>query len=343
MITSLRCEIDTLEATFDGEIDPIALLSIQNAKHRAQESGDPVPIMLGGQELYVSPKGGGLWSYSMRNSDLLVWLSSARNIPSMKVKLGAYPLAERGALAVWKDARELGEALGMSPLNCTRADVAADFQGWTPTFEEMRHIVCPASFRPVYPSADNPETFQIGKGDSVVRVYDKSKEIRVSKKLWWQLAWRRCHNYREGEPVWRAEVQVRGPVLRQLGLRSVEAVIENANGVFEYGMEWCSLRTPTADTNPSRWPVHPYWAHLIRTFMPGDPLTIVRPARTLLEYDAGVKRFLGLVASVGASIGSDDYWHVAEILSSDAKQHMEEELQTTFPDLVEKRRRRRHL
>lgn len=339
MVKPLRCAIDTLEATFQGELSEELAKELQNKKLMAQATESPQPILLGDQEYFVGPKGQGLWPWVASNSNAMLRFGNAKHLPPLSVKLRAEGLASKGAEALWNQVRTMAGLLGLSPRNCTRLDVAVDFQGWAPTLDEMRHAVCPASYRPIFPNLEHPETFQFGKGDVVVRVYDKTEEIKANSHEWWKLVWRACEGYDPALPVWRVEVQLRSAALREVGCSDVFEAIANQHGVFEFGLDWCSIKEPTADTNPSRWPDHPAWAYLRRYYMPGQPLGRVKPAKTLADYDRAVKRYLTLVVSVGASVGSQDYWRMTEILSTDAEIRIERELDTTFAELVEKKRR----
>ena len=343
MISPLRCGVDTLEATFDGEIPEEIVEELNKRKSLAIASGQPNKLMLGGQMFHMSPKGGGFWPFSIRNDDMILRVGTAKHIPKMSVHLLAQGLAELGVVNLWARVLKVADDLELKFLNCTRLDIALDYQGEFFSFEDSLNVTCPSSFRPIYPNTSNPETYQFGKGDMVVRVYRKSVEIVVKGNEWWVFVWRICPGYCEGEPVHRVEVQLRGKVLRELGFFAVERIVDNLPDLFAYGLDWCSLRTPTDDSNKSRWPEDPRWTVLRTAFSPSHPLRRLRPAQSIIEYDKAVKRMVSLLAYAGAAVDSTDFWPMAEALTTDAEQLIEREMETSFEALVEKKRKQKYL
>jgi len=343
VISPLRCGVDTLEATFDGEIPEETVEELKRRKGLAIASGDPSRLMLGGQVYYMNPKGGGGWPYSIRNDYMIIRLGTSKHIPKMSVHLLAQGLAELGVATLWSQVLAVADDLELTFRNCTRLDIALDYQGDFFTFEDSLNVTCPSSFRPIYPNTSNPETYQFGKGDMVVRVYRKSVEIAAKDNEWWVFVWRICPGYREGEPVHRVEVQMRGKVLRELGFFTIEQILEGLPELFAYGLEWCSMRVPTADSNRSRWPEDPRWTALRTASSPARELRRIRSAAAIISYDKAVKRLVSVCSYAGAAVGSTDYWHLAQMLTTDAEQLIEREMETSFEALVEKRLKRRYL
>lgn len=339
-VRPLRCDIDTLEASMAGDIPEEVIGNLERLKSLAQGKEEPQPYVVGGIELFLLPRGRGKLPYVLVTDEYHLLLSTS-SFPSM-VKLLQRGLVRSGAGALMREIETVAAHFGLHLLNCTRIDVACDFQGWVPTFEEMRNVVCPAPFRPVYPNTERPETFQFGKGDIVVRVYDKTKEIAASHKEWWKVVWRTSRHFVKDEPVWRVEVQLRSEFLKQVECRSVHSALGNVHGLFEAGLEWCSVRVPSEDSNRSRWPVHPAWAHLLRTYRPGEPLGRVKPAVQLMDYDRQIKRLLSLVTTAAVTLETDDYERVSRLLYDDVEGYMAQE-GLEFEQLVESKRRKRHL
>jgi hypothetical protein len=277
-----------------------------------------VAILLGGETFYVQPKGRGFYSFVCRNGDMDVLFGSAGLRYPMSARFSAYGLARRGVDDLWGLACAIGDSVGCSPRNVSRIDVAVDFQGWAPSFDEMRNVVCKTDFRPVYPSVDKPQTFQFGKGDIVVRLYDKTQQARDCDKKWWVLTWRLCPGFDPGLPVWRAEVQVRGQVLRELGLLSPGMVFDNLDAIFDFGLRWASLRVPGSDSNLSRCAEHPAWEELRGFQVSSEPLSRVRQGRRLAVYQSLIPRMLSMVVSASLALGTDDFWTATRQLTEDA-------------------------
>lgn len=339
MITPIRCGVDTLEATFGGELDFWVEKEFSKRKIKAQIANAPEPIRMCCEDLSVCEKGAGFWEYVVRNRDLMLKVSLAENVPPMGIRLMAEGLASRGVTALWSKTRELGAELGLTPSNLTRIDVAVDFQGWTPTFEEMQSVVCKSGFRPIYPSTNAPETFQFGKGQVVMRLYNKTKEITVTNKGWWHNVWKLC-GYDPSLPVWRLEVQLRSTALKELDRRSVDTALSDIYGLFCYGLDWCSLRVPNGDSNLRRAPEHQAWIDLREQFKPARALGRIRPVVRVMGYDAAVARLAGLYATAGAASGLSDYDELCGALKTDVLIFIHNRREMGFADLVEEKRRR---
>lgn len=339
MITPIRCGVDTLEATFKGDIDLEITKELHKRKANAQISNSPDPVRMCGENLFVSDKGSGLWQFIVRNRDLMLRYSLAKNLPPMGVRLLAEGLATRGVTELWNKSKEIAEEAELHPMNLTRLDVAVDFQGWVPTFAEMQNVVCQSGFRPVYPNTTSPETFQFGKGARVVRLYDKTKEIAVTGKEWWHNVWKLC-GYDPSLPVWRLEVQLRSAALKEVECRNPETALANIFGLYCHGLDWCSLRSPDGDSNLRRAPEHEAWIDLREKFTPARYLGRITPVVRVMTYDKSVARIAGLLASAGAASGIDDYDELCRAVEGDVLHHIHNVKEMGFDDLVEEKRRK---
>ena len=137
----------------------------------------------------------------------------------------------------------------------SRLDIAQDFQGLSPATCGAQFI-CAANYRPAFPNIDRPETYQFGKGDSVARVYNKTKEIGVSGKSYMRAVWAQARTYDEGADVWRFEIQLRRKVLRELGCETPAQAFSMTADLLNYGLDWCDLRIPDG-LSSDRWERHP--------------------------------------------------------------------------------------
>jgi hypothetical protein len=323
-----------------GSFPTWAQEELERRKVAAQEAERPEPIvLLGGVEFFVHPKGTGFWTWVISNPDMIFRFGSRSGAVAASVRLSAWGLASRGAADLWREAVRIGAEFSLAPGSLTRIDVAADFQGWAPGFEEMRHVKCPSTFRPVYPNADSPETFQYGKGGVVLRVYNKSKEIAVNNHGWWQRVWKLSEGWEPGCDVWRAEVQLRTQALKELGYRDVNEALVHLDELFRHGLEWCSLVTPTSDSNKARWPEHPQWTELKTLFGDVPAPMRTRDARRHADIGQVTKRYLSALADVGAIMGSQSLAECQAELSRRVGPLLIVEHANDFASLVEKRRR----
>ncbi|MDD3293571.1 MAG: hypothetical protein PHG20_02660 [Geobacteraceae bacterium] len=104
------------------------------------------------------------------------------------------------------------------------------------------------------------QTFTLGKGDIVLRVYDKVAEIgQQSDKVWFFILWD------QNTDAWRIEWQVRKPILKRFDIKTFDDLKEKQGDLLWYlATEHDTLRKPNEDSNSSRWPLHPLWKDLIR-------------------------------------------------------------------------------
>jgi hypothetical protein len=154
------------------------------------------------------------------------------------------------------------------PESVSRVDWAFDYHLPVVDFDES-HFVSVAGKDSKHREGGRIQTLTFGRGDAVLRVYDKVAEIeQQSHKTWLFRLWNGIC-----EDVWRIEWQARKTLLRQFGIRTVESLFERQGDVLRYlATEHTTLRTPTDDSNRSRWPLHPLWLDLQRRISTFDSL-----------------------------------------------------------------------
>lgn len=119
--------------------------------------------------------------------------------------------------------------------------------------------------------------FSWGAGGPLsARLYDKTRELSVSRKQWMRTVWRRSKGFVEGEPVWRVEYQLRREGIRQLRARETEAGTDATSGswasvraalpaLWRYlTLSWLSVRAPRTAT--SRATLREWWADVSRAW-----------------------------------------------------------------------------
>jgi hypothetical protein len=298
MLTILGSRIDTLEAGFRGQLKPGLDEALERAKRAAQAENLPQSFLIEETELFMQPKGLAPWSYLLTNEEFHLRASGKGHVPCVSVRLAAFGLALRGHEALWAQAKRCAQAIGGTEGAISRLDIAVDFQGHVPTYEEMRDTTCPSGFRPVYPNTEHPETFQFGKGDVVVRLYNKTKQMKDERKPWMQELWAGQPDYRPDEDVWRFEAQYRREALRGMGIISVEEAFKRLQAALIIGLYWIAPRVRTED-NLSRCELQAWWRELLAKF-PGEPLPRIKQAKRVSGFNVLVPQMLGLLVSAAA-------------------------------------------
>jgi hypothetical protein len=182
------------------------------------------------------------------------------NNPSFFVTYRSKALWEKGARALHESFMSWAESVGLIVIRAeklSRVDFAFDYQLPCSDFNSDS-IVSLSSKDAQYRGDRRVQTVQYGKGDVVLRVYNKVVEIEEqSDKVWLFQLWG------TEKDVWRIEWQVRKEVLKRFGIRTFEDLFSGYGDVLRYlATEHDTMRVPNEDTNRSRWPMHPLWTDL---------------------------------------------------------------------------------
>lgn len=338
MLTVLWSGVDTLEASFRGALEEPTVARLQELKKQAQEENLGQPLTVGPLELLVHPAGVKPWSYLLSTEDLHLRLSAAKTIPTVSAKLLALGLMAYGHEELYRLAAHLASELGATPAGLSRLDVAVDFQGHTPTYEEMRQVVCGSGFRPIYPNTETPETFQFGRDQIVVRLYDKTKELAKSGKTWLPVVWGQHPAYNPEQAVWRFEAQYRRQVLREFLCGTAEQAFAHLDRLLGVALVWCSPRQPVEE-NLSRCPILPWWEELKAASFAGEPLPRIKEENRVGSFRSLVPQVLGLIVSGAAHLRVSDLDQALELQKEEMERYLRE-TGTTFADRVEERTRR---
>lgn len=315
--------LDTFEASIGGRLGECPALVLEATKRLAQETDCPQPLDTG-LLWAVQPTGGKPYRYKLQSEEAHVRLTPAKGIPTASVKLTSLGLQLYGPEPLFELVSEFVAHLGATePAKASRADVAIDFQGFVPPCDPTARFVCAAEFRPVYPNTERPETYQFGKGDMVARVYNKTRELNVSRKHWLRSVWERCPDFDPAEDVWRFEGQFRRDRLRGLGLETPQQVFDRLPALLLAAMEWCDLRVH--DGGPTdRMARHPAWEQLA--------LAVPSPSR-LTRMDLGAARaqlphivpvVAGYAVSAGVALGCTDRDKVLAVLCDEIRDRWDE-------------------
>lgn len=335
--------VDTLEASFTGELCPALLEALKVMKGQAQEHDAPQPFDIGQYPFAVSPSGLKPWRYVMKGDDLHLRLSGSKHVPSVFVRLLSIGFASMGHETAWDlgrtRAESCGQRIGHSGLS--RIDLYADVQGFEPTAEVMAGMVTPAVKRNLWFSGARLETCQYGKNEIVCRVYDKTEELASSGKEWMRRVWAQTDGYDATQPVWRIEYQLRREFLRELDppVVTVEDAFARLDDLWRTSLAWAELRVPEGE-NSSRWDVHPAWLELRELAPQGVRVPRVHADSCIESFAAIVPQTVGLLVSGGAALGMRDLDSVLSVFGREAQRYLERR-GANFADLVDKRSLRR--
>jgi len=295
----------------------------EQLKHGRFGGGEEITI--GAETFWLLPYGKKPYSYVLSNRDFEVRLAEHMQ-PCCYVQFFSEALWRDGAMALHARFLRWASSVGLVANRkavVSRADWAFDFA--LPSIDfDVDNFVSRGRRKGRWAEGDAITGFQIGKGDLVVRAYDKVAEIQSqSQKVWMYEVWG------QDSGVWRFEFQARGPVLKEHGIKSPEDLFDLQYDLLrEITGKHTTLRSPGSDGNRSRWPLHPVWKALrqaiaehpqeglVRSFDPASSLRWRRYQQG--KYLYGMLKGLGALMSIdladGRILGLDETFKVLRLL-----------------------------
>jgi hypothetical protein len=223
--------------------------------------------------------------------------------------------------AVWDRAMDGLKSLGFRPEKETvvRVDFCVDRPGVSSEEYVQAYLegkrVSRAKSSNVYENIGGPRGMQIGKGDTVVRVYDKVNEVIGKGGVEGAAKADVLERDRWGGTIpdvaARVEIQLRREVLRErFNVESVEDMVLKQEGLMEYVVEeWFRLveSVPTVG-NASRSKNSLLWESTVQDFrdwMEPCNIKIEKPERRAVDQEQIRKQWVGLVETDAARSGKE--------------------------------------
>jgi hypothetical protein len=258
--------IDTVSAAYylapqSGPFSFDQLLAQKEAL-RAAKSRDGLAVEIAGKELLLTSHGSQSgYPLLLKNAELAIECGPL-NTPSFFVTFRSGALWRRGSRTLHQEFLDWAARAALTPLRAeslSRVDFAFDYH--LPCMDFGKDCVVSLSSKDAeYREDRTPQTLTFGKSEVVLRIYNKTMEIiqQSPDKVWLFELWGTVAD------VWRIEWQVRKDVLRRFGIHTFQDLADGYGDVLRYlATEHDTLRSPTSDTNRSRWPLHPLWTDVI--------------------------------------------------------------------------------
>ena len=222
----------------------------------------PVPFELGPLTLGLAPHGWGKYRYCLDHETGRIGFTSSRRLPSVRIQPRAEFLHSVGPEETVRHFADLVRPFieGLV-LSVARLDLFVDMEGMQLCAQDRSAFVCRGDGCTTYENGNTVTGFAFGSRRTQrisARLYDKTAEMALKGTDWWELVWGERHT--PGAQVWRIEFEIGRAALSDLELFRPEAVLAAVPSLWAYCTgEWLTLRSPTADSNRSRWPVDPRW------------------------------------------------------------------------------------
>jgi hypothetical protein len=271
--------IDTLQCAYflhapDRQGIDFQILAAQKEEIRQSKSKKPIPITLGNSDFLLHPYGSSSgYTFIISNEDFEIELGEFNN-PNFYVTFRSQALWQDCPYSLHDKFQKWARSIGYVPYreeSLSRVDYCFDYHLTEIDFDEDS-FVSRSSKDSQYRENGKVQTFSLGKGDVVLRLYDKVAEIsQKSDKVWFYILWGQDEN------VWRIEWQIRKSVLKRFEILTFEDLKEKQGDLLWYlASEHDTLRKSNGDCNKSRWPFHPLWNDLKRNIEKLNHLGISR-------------------------------------------------------------------
>lgn len=347
LVVSVKCKpldsmLSMLRSIRDGELASAEL-----------SSREPLPIPCGvifaDSELSVLPHGRKSWSVVLRNELVDVQLGRGG-------VAGVYALIRCSAAFLWS--RSLAEVIAslnefvafywdagaVESIQVSECHLARDVAGvdLNEVWSDLRPGLITRADRlmPVENHA-RLESVMIGSRSSRISaiLYDKSREIQKSHKLWMREVWSR-NGWQEDMPVWRAEFRMRRDFLRAVKIETLDDLAEAIGTLWAYvAGEWFRHSEDT-DPNVTRRQVSLWWSIYCQSWDGCDNAPCAVEDTRCENAAALVRQAAGCLLSAGALFGMVASNEVAALVLPRFDEVMAQLGSVTFDEVMARRRRR---
>lgn len=275
----LASGIDALYLSGRAALPNELLDYLESARNEAEVTGQPSPVLLGGEPFDVAAHGFQRYHFSLSNPYGRVGITSSKALPAIRIQPRAEFLHGAGPRGVVEWYRRILEAeFGPVLFTVSRIDLFADFQGWTLDGDARQEFVTRARKRHTYEENEVFNGFVFGSRDTgaiLARIYDKTIESAKKGSGFWPVIWGKRYDPRER--VLRVEFEIGRDALRAYGVNTPEQAFDAAGALWAaLTRGWLTHRTPTTDQTHSRWPVSPQWEDVRRARIGEDDWGIAR-------------------------------------------------------------------
>lgn len=162
--------------------------------------------------------------------------------------------------------------------------------------------------------------FTFGSHRSAVSavIYNKSDYVAHKAKTttWFHPLWQ-AGGWDGTSEVWRVEVRLTRPALREAGIDSAYDLRDTLAGIWQYATQkWLRYVVPEMDTNRTRWSVHPAWLVVQQAYQQMlapdilDMGPIIRERKRVVQMEHLVAQLVGCFLTLHA-------WHLVDQLCDD--------------------------
>jgi hypothetical protein len=305
--TIVGANIDTWILNVHGTLSPDLDERLEALKQVSQEAEDDIPTdwTFNSQTLYIKAHGSGRqWRYILHCPSLHLDIGRGKlNGIVGKARLASVFLWECGPEATLDLLyRFLVDFYGEGfSLQVSEVHLCADIAGWELSLEDAPAFITRGHNRTTHsepidldecdplcvaPAFDVNMTgrrctgYEFSKGGAhSCCIYDKTKELSVSRKDWMQVVWQ-SNGWDGIARVTRVEFRYKRECLHEMGVEDAYTCLDQISGLWAYSsIQWLRHTVPTDDSNRGRWLESPFWKAVQEADFFGEGVPAVRECK----------------------------------------------------------------
>lgn len=259
-------EVQDYELNFRPFLDTFRVL-----KESAQETGVEQETSMGDLSIKVHSSGIRFYAYRLTCEDFSICFAEKllpNNAPIFIRFMSSY-LWSYGVREAFDRFMRWFQVFGVdvSSTKVSRVDICADSDTVSFVPSDGNDFITRAKGRSRHGVDDEHSEgklftgFTIGRGQPMLaRIYLKGLEVKKSGKTWFYNVWA-LHGWEGDAEVWRVEFQLRRGILKELGVNTIDELLDRLDGIWAYcTKEWLTLRRSNGQANVSRREVRRKWA-----------------------------------------------------------------------------------
>src|SRR5581483_1368520 len=334
------------------ELDEQLALQLDEWKQQAQATHEEYATswVFNGSVLHMCPNGGGRgqWPWMLKSRDLTLYVSRGKWNGAATIRLSSeYLWSSPSLLKAIIAVQVLVDGIFGDEmcLQLSEVHLCADIAGWSDsdTLDRHQNFVSRSRKRAKYAEPDwgyggsvreysyglQATGFDFSRGSAIsATIYDKTREIEQSGKLWFEDVWAAFGRWAYREQVYRVEIRWKREALHELrqevegmevfhGIEDVYELPDRLPLLWAYGVGvpgaadddelggWLRCVRVGEGVRRSRWPVHPVWEVVQGAFSEGVQLPehfgkVVRKRWEDRNIDKGIEAVMGYLTSLAA-------------------------------------------
>lgn len=294
---------------------------LEQAKIDAGEKlfgGKGTSITWFGKPFVVHARGTKGYEWVLENGDVSICIArkaeGGRIYPEIYVTFRAeYLWANTARTAVYDIKHWIGTWAIVVGDKVSRCDLCIDLEMSMPSINLTQDVVTRARGKTEYygslpaehyVNGQRDTGYRFGQGSIIGRIYDKSLEVVISQKEWFQTIWS-TNGWNGESSVVRVEFQCRRDFLKEMSVDDFWSLTERMGDIWRYcAQDWLTIRTPGNDSHRYRWAMKDWWNTITNSFdLFGEAYGIVRYKKNSFRYEHLMKQARGVLLTAAAVCG----------------------------------------